>query len=284
MDYRKLNAVTIKDAYPVPRIDETFDALNGAKWFTTLDLASGYWQVALDEDASQKSTFVVRNGLHRWKCMPFGLCNAPATFERLVEKVMAGLQWDILLVYLDDVIVFGRTVTETLHRLRAVLDRLRHARLKLKPSKCHLFQKSVAYLGHIVSSEGVATDPEKVKAVAEWPTPKCVRDVRSFLGLASYYRKFIRRFAEIASPLHALTEKSREFAWTESCQGAFDELKDRLQSAPILSYPNPEGDFVLDTDASGEGIGEVLSQVQDGEERVLFSRSATCRWISCWLQ
>ena len=269
VDYRKLNAVTIKDAYPVPRIDETFDALRGAKWFCTLDLASGYWQVALDEDASQKSAFIVRNGLYQWKCMPFGLCNAPATFERLMEKVMAGLQWEILLVYLDDIIVFGETVMETLERLQVVLDRLRNAGLKLKPSKCHLFQRSVAYLGHIVSAEGVATDPQKVQAVANWPIPGCVRDVRSFLGLASYYRKFIQGFAEIASPLHALTEKSRKFFWSESCQVAFDELKGRLQTAPILSYPIPDGDFILDTDASGDGIGAVLSQIQDGDEKVL---------------
>ena len=225
VDYRRLNAVTIKDAYPVPRIDETFDALGGAKWFSTLDLASGYWQVALDEEASQKSTFVVRNGLYRWKCMPFGLCNAPATFERLMEKVMAGLQWDILLIYLDDIIVFGKSVTEMIERLRVVFARLGQAGLKLKPSKCHLFRQSVAYLGHIVSTEGVATDPQKVQAVADWPVPRCVKDVRSFLGLASYYRKFIRGFAGIASPLHALTEKSQDFIWDESCQGAFEELK-----------------------------------------------------------
>ena len=146
---------------------------------------------------------------------------------------------------------------------------MRQAGLKLKPSKCHLFQKSVAYLGHIVSADGVATDPSKVQAIAEWPVPKCVKDVRSFLGLASYYRRFIRGFAEIASPLHALTEKSREFVWSESCQSAFEELKGRLQTAPILCYPIPEGDFILDTDASGDGIGAVLSQVQGTDEKVL---------------
>ena len=269
VDYRKLNSVTIKDAYPVPRIDETLDALQGSKWFCTLDLASGYWQVALDEEASKKSSFVVRSGLYRWKCMPFGLCNAPATFERLMEQVMSGLQWEILLIYLDDIIVFGQSVEETEERLRVVLSRLRDAGLKLKPSKCQLFQRSVSYLGHIVSADGVATDPKKVEAVAEWPVPQCVRDVRSFLGLASYYRKFIRDFAKIASPLHALTEKARQFVWSDDCQEAFDELKARLQSAPVLSYPIPEGDFILDTDASGEGIGGVLSQIQDGEERVL---------------
>lgn len=269
VDYRRLNAVTIKDAYPVPRIDETFDALGGAKWFSTLDLASGYWQVALDEEASQKSTFVVRNGLYRWKCMPFGLCNAPATFERLMEKVMAGLQWDILLIYLDDIIVLGKSVTEMIERLRVVFARLGQAGLKLKPSKCHLFRQSVAYLGHIVSTEGVATDPQKVQAVADWPVPRCVKDVRSFLGLASYYRKFIRGFAGIASPLHALTEKSRDFIWDESCQGAFEELKSMLVTAPVLPYPIPDQDFILDTDASGDGIGAVLSQVQEGNEKVL---------------
>ena len=201
--------------------------------------------------------------------MPFGLCNAPATFERLMEKVMSGLQWEILLIYLDDIIVFGKTVTEMIERLQVVWSRLRQAGLKLKPSKCHLFQKSVAYLGHIVSADGVATDPSKVQAIAKWPVPKCVKDVRSFLGLASYYRRFIRGFAEIASPLHALTEKSREFVWSESCQSAFEELKGRLQTAPILCYPIPEGDFILDTDASGDGIGAVLSQVQGTDEKVL---------------
>lgn len=269
VDYRGLNARTIKDAYPVPRIDETLDELGGSRWFSTLDLASGYWQVALDEDASQKSSFVVRNGLYRWKCMPFGLCNAPATFERLMDKVMAGLQWEILLIYLDDVIVFGKTVEEEIRRLRVVFERLRKAGLKLKPSKCSLFQRSVKYLGHIVSAEGVATDPEKVSAVADWPVPKCVKEVRSFIGLASYYRKFIQGFAEIASPLHELTSKSREFLWTDKCQRAFEELKQRLQSSPILAYPLAIGDYVLDTDASGDGIGAVLSQVQDGEEKVV---------------
>ncbi len=182
---------------------------------------------------------------------------------------MSGLQWEILLIYLDDIIVFGKTVPEMIERLRVVFSRLRQAGLKLKPSKCHLFKESVTYLGHIVTTEGVATDPKKIQTIRDWPVPKSVKDVRSFLGLASYYRKFIQGFAEIASPLHALTEKSREFEWSELCQSAFEELKSRLQTSPILSYPMPEGDFILDTDASGDGIGAVLSQVQEGEERVL---------------
>ena len=274
IDYRDLNEVTIKDAYPVPRIDETLDALGSAKWFSTLDLSSGYWQVALDEEAQDKSTFVVRNGLYRWKVMPFGLTNAPATFERLMEKVMRGLQWEILLIYLDDIIVFGRTVEEEIKRLRICFSRLRDANLKLKPSKCHLFQTSVLYLGHVVSSEGVSTDPDKVKAIDDWPRPQCKKEVRSFLGLTSYYRRFVKGFAGIAAPLHALTGKSAKFEWNEACEEAFLELKQRMRSTPILTYPTKTDNFVLDTDASSEAIGAVLSQIQDGEERVLayFSR------------
>ena len=267
VDYRQLNAITIKDAYPVPRIDDTLDSLSGARWFSTLDLASGYWQIDLDEDAKKKSAFVVRDGLYSWKVMPFGLCNAPATFERLMERVLAGLQWDTLLVYLDDVIVYGKSVDEELGNLKAVLERFRTAGLKLKPQKCYLFQEEVRYLGHVVSKEGVRTDPDKVEAVKGWPTPSCIKEVRSFLGLASYYRRFIRGFADIAKPLHRLTEKTRQFVWDDECEAAFMELKARLQDSPLLAYPRPGEEYILDTDASGVGIGGVLSQVQDGVER-----------------
>ena len=271
VDYRQLNAVTIKDAYPLPRIDETLDALSGAKWFSTLDLASGYWQVGLDKDAKAKSAFLADGGLYAWNVMPFGLCNAPATFERLMDKVLAGLQWEILLVYLDDLIIFGKSIPEEITRLRQVFQRLRQANLKLKASKCHLFRTQVSYLGHEVSSEGVSTQQDKIEAIRTWPTPTNVSEVRSFLGLASYYRRFVEGFARIAKPLHQLTEKGHagQFGWSSVCQAAFDELKQRLMCAPILAYPNPEGEFILDTDASKDGIGGVLSQVQNGHERVI---------------
>ena len=275
VDYRRLNEATIKDAYPVPRIDDTLDALSGARWFSTLDLASGYWQVELDESARHKSAFVVRGGLYSWKVMPFGLCNAPATFERLMERVVTGLQWETLLVYLDDVIVYGRSVLEEIQRLKEVLKRFREAGLKLKPSKCFLFKQSVGYLGHVVSRKGIATDPDKIEAVKSWPSPTNIKEVRSFLGLASYYRRYIKGFADVARPLHRLTEKARAFLWDEECEDAFQTLKDKLQQAPILAYPNPEGDFLLDTDASGDGIGAVLSQIQEGEERVIAYASRT---------
>ena len=263
-----MNEVTIKDAYPLPRIDDTLDALSGAEWFSTLDLASEYWQVELDEDAKEKSAFTVR-GLYQWRVMPFGLCNAPSRFERLMERILTGLHWEILLVYLDDIIIYGKTCEDELARLRVGFQKMREAKLKVKPKKCHLFKKKVAYLGHVVSAEGVSTDPDKIEAVKQWPAPKTVTEVRSFLCLASYYRRFIQGFAEIAKPLHRLTERNNTWHWTKECQETFRELKTRLINAPILAYPSSEGRFILDTDASGQVIGAVLSQVQNGVEKVI---------------
>ena len=277
IDYRKLNAVSIKDSYPLPRIDDSLDALAGAKCFSTLDLASGYWQVGMTEEAKQKSAFVTQGGLYQFKVMPFGLCNAPSTFERLMEQVLAGLQWQICLVYLDDIIVYSRDFTEHVERLEIILKRISAAGLKLKPKKCHFFCKKVIYLGHEVSAEGIATDPEKVKAVQDWGIPRNLTDVRSFLGLCSYYRRFIPQFSTIAKPLTKLTEKDQGFRWGEEQEAAWATLKQKLLTSPVLAYPDPQVEFILDTDASAYGIGAVLSQVQDGQERVIAygSRSLT---------
>ena len=269
IDYRKLNEVTEKDAYPLPRIDDSLDALGGAKYFSTLDLASGYWQVEMDEDARAKSAFVTNSGLYEWNVLPFGLCNAPSTFERLMDFVLAGLRWETLLVYLDDVIVFGRTVKESIDRLREVLIRFRNAGLKLKPSKCNLFQSKVNYLGHVVSSEGIQTDPDKIEAIRDWPRPITKTQVRSFLGTTGYYRRFVLDYAKIAQPLHKVAEKNGVFEWNDECENAFNKLKIALISAPILAYPMEDGDFIMDTDASNFAIGCVLSQVQDNEEKVI---------------
>ena len=269
IDYRRLNDITEKDAYPLPRVDDNLDALAGAKLFSTLDLASGYWQVGLDPEDSEKTAFCTKYGLYQWRVMPFGLCNAPSTFERLMEKVLAGLQWKVALLYLDDVIVFSSTMEQHLERLRLVFDRIREANLQLKPKKCHLFQEEVSFLGHRVSARGITTEDDKTKTVEEWPTPKTVKGVKSFLGLTGYYRRFVRNYAEVAAPLIALTEKSAPFVWGEKEQSAFDELKARLTTSPILGYPSREGKFILDTDASKCSIGAVLSQVQDGQEVVI---------------
>ena len=281
VDYRQLNDVTRKDSYPLPRIDDTLDQLEGTKVFSTLDLKSGYWQVGIHPRDREKTAFSVGNGWSRgsalWQfvVMPFGLCNAPATFERLMEYVLRGLNWKTCLVYLDDIIIIGKTFDEHLENLRGVLQRIQAAGLKLNSQKCCLFMDSVKYLGHIVTSEGVSTDPDKVKAVQQWPVPQSVHELRSFLGLCTYYRRFVPNFASVARDLHVLTEHGHVFKWTDSCQKAFEELKHALSSAPVLAYPRQGIRFMLDTDASNTGIGAVLSQVQDDQERVIAYYSRT---------
>ncbi|GFX63768.1 retrovirus-related Pol polyprotein from transposon 17.6 [Trichonephila clavipes] len=269
VDYRKLNDVTKKDSYPLPRIDDTLDTLSGHKWFSTLDLKSGYWQVEIHPEDREKTAFTSGQGLWQFKVMPFGLCNAPATFERLMETVLKGLTFEACLIYLDDVIIGGRTFEEHLQNIRKVLSKLSDANLKLNPSKCKFFQKEVNYLGHIISAEGVRTDPEKVSAVKNWKRPENLRELRSFLGLCTYYRKFVKGFSNIARPLHKLTESKQKFQWTKECEDSFLQLKEALTSSPILIYPQPDKPFILDTDASNESVGAVLSQEIDGQERVV---------------
>ena len=250
------------------RIDDTLDALAGAKMFSTLDLASGYCQVELDPDDREKIAFVTHQGLYEFNVMPFGLRNAPSTFQRLMEFVLTGLQWSICLIYLDDVIIFSKNFDDHLRRMEEAFGRLREAGLKLKPQKCRFLQKEVTCIfGHVVSENGVSTDPSKVSKILDWPIPRNVSELRSFLGLASYYRRFIKDFAKIAVPLHRLTEKNKPFVWSESCLEAFNELKRELTNI----------EFILDTDASDYGIGGVLSQVEGNIERVIgyASRSLT---------
>jgi hypothetical protein len=229
----------------------------------------------MDEKDQAKTAFATRHGLFEFKVMSFGLCNAPATFERLMEKVLAGLQWHKCLVYIDDIIIFGRTFEEALTNLRCILERLVLHHLVLKPKKCDLFKKEVHYLGHVVSEEGIKCDPKKIEAVANWPQPRNLKELRSFLGLASYYRKFIEGFSEKAGPLNDLQKKNAKFEWTEKCEVGFNQLKEALTSAPVLAYPDMEATFILDTDASDYGIRGVISQVQNGEERVISYASKT---------
>ncbi|GFX33571.1 retrovirus-related Pol polyprotein from transposon 412 [Trichonephila clavipes] len=269
VDYRKLNDVTKKDSYPLPRIDDTLDTLSGHKWFSILDLKSGYWQVEIHPEDREKTAFTSGQGLWQFKVMPFGLCNAPATFERLMETVLKGLTFEACLIYLDDVIIGGRTFEEHLQNIRKVLSKLSDANLKLNPSKCKFFQKEVNYLGHVISAEVVRTDPEKVSAVKNWKRPENLRELRSFLGLCTYYRKFVKGFSNIARPLHRLTESKQKFQWTKECEDSFLQLKEALTSSPILIYPQPDKPFILDTDASNESVGAVLSQEIDGQERVV---------------
>ena len=218
VDYRRLNSITKLDTFPLPRVDDSLDLLAKTAYFTTLDLASGYWQVGIDSESQPKTAFCSHSGLYEFTVMPFGLCNAPATFQRLMETVFSGLARDKCFIYLDDVLVVGRTFEEHLSNLREVLTRLREAGLKLKPGKCHLAKFQVTYLGYVVSRQGITADPAKVAAVREFPTPKSVKELRSFLGLASYYRRFIPGFSKLAGPLFALTHKDIEFIWSTECE------------------------------------------------------------------
>ena len=269
VDYRQLNDATIKDAYPLPRIDDTLDMLAGKQWFSTLDLASGYWQVSLSQEARVKTAFATHSGLFQFRVMPFGLCNAPATFERLMDRVLQGLRWSRCLVYLDDIISFGGTFDGALTNLTLIFQRLRSYGLQLKSSKCHLFRASVPFLGHIVGRHGLECDPTKIEDVKSWPVPDCLKSVRQFLGFVGYYRRFIPRFADVATPLVYLTGKDVPFVWDSSCSTAFRELRAALMDAPILAFPTETGLYVLDTDASNFGLGGVLSQIQNDQERVV---------------
>jgi len=267
VDYRKLNSLTQRDAYPLPRIDTCLDTLSGAAWFSTFDLRSGFHQVKVHPRDANKTTFTCHRGTFRFPRMPFGLCNAPATFQRLMDTVLMGLNFDICLTYLDDIMVFSRDLDSHLERLSKLFQRLREANLKLKPSKCSLLQKRVAFLGYVVSETGISTDPAKIEAVKTWPTPTNLRQSRAFVGLCQYYRRFVPNFSAVAAPLHALTRKGAQFVWTAECQHAFEQLKAALVGADVLALPNDEGQYILDCDASDTSIGAVLSQVQNGEER-----------------
>ena len=277
IDLQKLNSHTIKDAYSLPQIEESLDCLNGAKIFTSLDLKSGYWQVLMAEDSIPSTAFTVRP-LEFYKCvrMPFGLTNAPATFQRLMESCLGDLHLQYCIIYLDDIIVFSKMPDEHIKQLRSVFEKLDQAGLCLKPSKCEFFKKTVEYLGHIVSENGIETNSKKIESIVKWPQPQTVTQMHSFLGFCNYYRKFIHRYAQIAKPLYKLISgdqtktKQAKLFWDEKCEQAFKALKDICSHTPVLAYADYTKLFRVHTDASELGLGAVLYQEQDdGTTRVI---------------
>ncbi|MFM7856174.1 MAG: reverse transcriptase/ribonuclease H family protein, partial [Flammeovirgaceae bacterium] len=274
VDYRKLNNATVKDKYSLPLIDELFDRLQGAKVFSSLDLKSGYHQIRVKEEDIHKTAFNTRYGHFEFMVMPFGLTNAPATFMRLMNNIFTDMLDEGVIVFLDDILICARTAEEHDTLLRKVLARLREHKLYANKKKCHLWQKKVNFLGHVVDENGLHVMPDKVDAVVEWPQPRNGREVYSFMGLAGYYRRFVNKFAHTAAPLYELTKKDKQFIWTELEEEAFLSLKEALASAPVMALPRMDRPFILHTDASGFAIASILSQLDDhGEPKVIAFRS-----------
>ena len=280
IDFRQLNRKTVKDPYPLPRIDESLDKLGKAKWFSSFDLAAGYWQVPLDPESREKTGFTVAGlGRFHFLVVPMGLTNAPAHFQRAMDSLLAGLCE--CLVYLDDVLIYTATVDEHLAALENYFARLAKAGLLLKWKKCNLLKNEVKFLGYRVSADGVRVDPDRIKAISEMAEPKTVTEVRRFVAMCNYVRQFIEQFAGIAEPLHELTRQGAKWVWGPAQRAAFKELKRRLTSAPILGHPNTDLPFLLETDAAeGKGkqrstIGAALCQMQGGKKRVIAYGSKT---------
>lgn len=266
IDYRGLNNITVKNKYPLPRIDELMDQLGGAKVFSKLDLTSGYHQIRIKPRDVHKTAFRTRYGHYEFRVLPFGLTNAPATFMRLMNDVFRPLLDKCVIVYLDDILVYSRTPEEHVHHLRQVLGLLRQHKLFAKLSKCAFYLPEVNFLGHIVGEDGIKTDPCKIKAIAEWKTPTNVHEVRSFHGLASYYRKFIKDFSTIAAPLTALTGSRSKFQWSFEAQASFETLKRVLVSADVLKPFQDDAKVPtrVTTDASDVAVGAELAQEYNG--------------------
>lgn len=262
IDYRALNAVTIKNSYPLPRIDELFDRLHGAKIFSKIDLRSGYHQIRIHPSDVEKTAFRTRYGHFEFLVLPFGLTNAPATFMHLMHEIFRPHLDKFVLVFLDDILIFSKNLEDHTRHVREVLSLLRRHQLYAKESKCELFERRVEFLGHLIDADGVHMMEDKVKGITEWPVLKSVDDVRSFLGTVGYYRKFIHMFSETAAPLTALLQKETPFTWTHTQQQAFEKLKIAITQKPVLILPDPSLPYVVHTDASGFAVGATLSQDQ----------------------
>ncbi|EYC35032.1 hypothetical protein Y032_1180g3735 [Ancylostoma ceylanicum] len=275
IDYRALNKVTKQDSYPLPTIDTVIQSLGSKKVFSTLDMASGYWQIKLSEAAKEKSAFTTSEGLFQFEVLPFGLSTSPAKFQRLMDMVLGELQIkdSEVFVYIDDILIATETAERHNEILEMVFRAFRKANLKLKPQKCEFFKRKVHFLGHIIDDSGVSTDPDKISKIKEYPAPSNVNELRTFLGMAAYYRKFILGFSRIARPLYSLTSPKAKWRWSDTETSAFEKLKEVMTQAPVLAQPDVTAardhsrPFIIYTDASGDGVGAVLCQ--EGTDKML---------------
>ena len=260
IDYRELNKVTVKNKYPLPRIDDLLDQLSGSSIFSKIDLRSGYHQLRVRAEDVPKTAFRTRYGHYEFLVMPFGLTNAPAVFMDYMNRIFRQYLDQFVVVFIDDILIYSKSREEHEVHLRIVLSILREKQLFAKMSKCEFWLSEVKFLGHVISQEGVSVDPSKVEAVLNWKRPETVTEIRSFLGLTGYYRRFIKNFSRIAMPLTKLTRKNQTYVWDAKCERSFMELKERLTSAPVLIIPDPSEPYVVYSDASKQGLGCVLMQ------------------------
>ena len=276
VDYRKINQITIPDAHPLPRIDDMLEQFETAKWFTSIDLASGYWQIAMEKEDIQKTAFTCGYGLYEFVVMPFGLTNAPATFQRLMNHILMEYLDEFVVVYIDDILIYSKTFDEHLKHLERVFEKLKEAKLMIKLKKCKFGEQNIEFLGHIIGRDGIKPDPEKIEKIKNLKAPNNLTELRSVLGLCSYYRRFVKNFSKIVKPLNKLLKKHIKYEWTKEQQKALEILKQKLIEYPILIQPDFEKPFILAVDASGNALGAVLSQLnEEGNEAVIAYASRT---------
>ena len=276
LDFRKLNDVSKKVSFPMPDSQMLMDALGGSRIFSSIDLGKAYHQVALDESSQEKTAFCTRTQQYCFNRVPFGLSTAPGTFQRIMNSLFEDLLFSGVVIYLDDVLIYSKSMKDHMRLLEEVLNRLKKAGLKVNPGKCKFGVGELVFLGHTINKEGISTNKLKVAEIQNFPIPKCTRNLRAFLGLCNYYRRFIKNYAELAAPLHsACSGKCKEIFWSDECDRSFNELKQKLCGAPILAFVNPNNNFILDTDASFGSIGAVLSQISEEKEVVIAYASRT---------
>ena len=270
LDFRQLNLITKRQAFPMPNIAEMMDRLHGTKYFSTIDLGNAYYQVELDKESQEKTAFSTKSGQFCFKRMPFGIAAAPGTFQELMNKVLKPIKKGAS-VYLDDILIATSTKEEHYNVIKEVFGRIKETGLRIKPSKCKILRQEVKFLGHVVNDKGIQTDPEKIAAIENFQRPSCIKNLRSFLGICNYYRRFINGYAKKAKILEGMCGSNKEkLIWTDACEIAFQDMKKALITAPILSFPNFKRQFILDTDASFDSIGAVLSQIgESGTEQVI---------------